>query len=121
MTRIISAQEASQHASRGDCWLIIHGYVFDVSNFMRAKEGLDCGQEFEEIKHSKDARVLALTRQIGRLEGTVKPFPMADQATKGHATSKDDGELKDPSSPLLVGAILLGLGLAAYYVYQRRR
>lgn len=87
----------------------------------RAKEGLDCGQEFEEIKHSRDARALALSHHIGRLEGAVKPFPMAEHVTKGHANSKDDGELKDPSSPLLVGALLLGLGLGAYYVYQRRR
>lgn len=34
MTRILTAQEVSQHALRKDGWLIIHGHVFDVSSFM---------------------------------------------------------------------------------------
>lgn len=32
--RIITQEELAQHKSEGDLWLSIHGFVYDVSDFM---------------------------------------------------------------------------------------
>ena len=30
---ILTAAEVAKHSAKGDCWLIIHGVVYDLSNF----------------------------------------------------------------------------------------
>lgn len=83
---------------------------------------LDIEEEFEAIKHSTDARQLAIRFQIGKLEGTTKPFPTAVKGLKGAmADTRQNAEPQDPSSPALVGAILAGLALGAYYVLKKNR
>ncbi|CAG8593460.1 17203_t:CDS:1 [Funneliformis caledonium] len=37
--RLISAQEVSKHNKREDCWVIIHGKVYDLSNFLPEHPG----------------------------------------------------------------------------------
>jgi L-lactate dehydrogenase (cytochrome) len=37
--RLISAQEVSKHNKREDCWVIIHGKVYDLTNFLPEHPG----------------------------------------------------------------------------------
>ncbi|CAI2179633.1 19778_t:CDS:1 [Funneliformis geosporum] len=37
--RLISAQEISEHNKREDCWVIIHGKVYDLTNFLPEHPG----------------------------------------------------------------------------------
>ena len=37
--RSISASELQQHATRDDCWTVIHGKVYDITSFLEAHPG----------------------------------------------------------------------------------
>ena len=64
--KTISLAEASKHKSEKDCWLIIHGKVYDVTAFLDehpggydivvAASGKDGTEDFEEIGHSTTAK-----------------------------------------------------------------
>ena len=92
---------------------------------MNAKEGNDPTSEFEDIKHSDEARAKALTLKVGKLEGTTKPFPTKLSGLKGSMAKRiqdsSGKDLEDPSNPFLVGAILAGLAASAYYVFTKKR
>ncbi len=66
-----NAEEVANHASVNDCWLVIGGNVYDVTNFkdshpggkhiMEKHAGKDCTSEFEaigaQLNHSSSACV----------------------------------------------------------------
>lgn len=77
--RMISLAEASKHTSEKDCWLIIHGKVYDVTAFLDehpggydivvAASGKDGTEDFEEIGHSTTAKEMLADYYIGEYEG----------------------------------------------------
>lgn len=81
--RYITLQEVEAHSSEGDCWMIIDGKVYDVSEFVSAHPGgmaiLDgCGKDATELfetrpmgsgtPHSDRARELLKKYYIGELK-----------------------------------------------------
>lgn len=75
--RTYSLEEVKQHNKPNDCWMIIKGKVYDVSNFddhpggtmiIQGNGGKDVSDDFESIGHSSDARSLLKTFYIGKLE-----------------------------------------------------
>ncbi|KAL5553597.1 hypothetical protein UlMin_040998 [Ulmus minor] len=83
ITKLISMQEASQHNTNDDCWLVIDGKVYDVSTYLDdhpggddlllAATGRDATEDFEDAGHSKTARELMETFFIGELDTTEIP------------------------------------------------
>lgn len=77
MTEIYNADEILKHNHRESCWLIAHGKVYDVTDWLAqhfAQEqsilkyaGTDCTQHFDF--HSSSARKLWAQYQIGYLNG----------------------------------------------------
>jgi L-lactate dehydrogenase (cytochrome) len=57
--KIITAEEVAEHSNVNDCWLIIGGNVYDVTNFQNSHPGgkdiivkhagHDCTSDFESI------------------------------------------------------------------------
>lgn len=61
--RTISADELKKHSKQGDCWLAIHGNVYDVSDFMDDHPGggdvlLDAAGAFRRARWPRAVRVL---------------------------------------------------------------
>jgi len=83
---IITLEELAGHNTRSDCWVSIHGRVYDVTAFLEEHPGGEdvlleqAGQEstevFEDIGHSEDARELMKKFDIGELD----PIAVAAQA-----------------------------------------
>eukprot|EP00252_Welwitschia_mirabilis_P018138 TRINITY_DN40366_c0_g1_i1.p1 TRINITY_DN40366_c0_g1~~TRINITY_DN40366_c0_g1_i1.p1 ORF type:complete len:143 (+),score=38.40 TRINITY_DN40366_c0_g1_i1:336-764(+) len=77
--KVFSLAEVANHTSKDDCWVVIHGKVYDVSKFLEEHpggeevlveaSGKDATQEFEDIGHSESARGMMETYEIGTLEG----------------------------------------------------
>jgi len=73
-----SWEEIRQHSSISDCWLVIHGHVFNVTPFLPAhpggldllhdRAGKDASREFEEVCHSKWAWSTAQKYVIGSVK-----------------------------------------------------
>lgn len=76
---VYSLAECAQHRSEKDCWLIIHGKVYDVTKFLDehpggydivvAASGKDGTEDFEEIGHSTTAKEMLAEYYIGEYEG----------------------------------------------------
>ncbi|KAK9013706.1 hypothetical protein V6N11_041705 [Hibiscus sabdariffa] len=72
------------HKDRTDCWLLISGKVYDVTQFLEehpggdevllAASGKDATDDFEDVGHSDDARELMKKYCIGEVDSTTVPL-----------------------------------------------
>eukprot|EP00879_Flechtneria_rotunda_P003212 GHRR01003435.1.p1 GENE.GHRR01003435.1~~GHRR01003435.1.p1 ORF type:complete len:136 (+),score=26.44 GHRR01003435.1:171-578(+) len=78
-TKTYALEECKQHVSDKDCWLVVHGKVYNVTDFLEehpggydiilTSAGKDSTQDFEEIGHSNSARELLEKYLIGTYAG----------------------------------------------------
>ncbi|KAL4574338.1 hypothetical protein LXL04_021167 [Taraxacum kok-saghyz] len=83
LTKLFTMQEASEHNSAGDCWVVIDGKVYDVSTYLDEHPGgddvllqvtgKDATDEFEDAGHSKTARELMESFCIGEVDTSDIP------------------------------------------------
>lgn len=74
-----SINEINQHKNKNNCWIILHGNVYNVTMFLNKHPGgeniifkyagKDASQAFDDIKHSKTAIQLLDPYFIGLVEG----------------------------------------------------
>jgi L-lactate dehydrogenase (cytochrome) len=36
---VVSAEELQKHSTSGDCWIVVHSRVYDVTNFLEEHPG----------------------------------------------------------------------------------
>ena len=78
-SRIVTVEELKKHNKASDCWIAVHGRVFDVTKFLpdhpgggeviSALAGCEVTSEFEDIGHSDSSRREAKDYFVGWLEG----------------------------------------------------
>ncbi|CAL9113383.1 unnamed protein product [Musa textilis] len=84
-----SPPEISLHTSKKDCWVSIHGKVYDVTTFLEdhpggedvilhASAGGDATQAFEDVGHSSTA----ISMMEGYVIGTVEGHASVDEPSK---------------------------------------
>ncbi|KAJ5638389.1 hypothetical protein N7490_008268 [Penicillium lividum] len=76
--KLFSATDLGQHREKGNLWLAIHGFVYDVSEFMEDhpggadalldQSGIDATNAFEDVGHSDDARTTMEAFKIGKAD-----------------------------------------------------
>ena len=75
----IGLDEVKAHSTKGDCWIIIRGKVYDVSEYMEKHpggfeiilenaNGKDSTEEYDNADHSKRAKEMLLKYYIGDLD-----------------------------------------------------
>ena len=74
----LEAIKAKQALYKKECWIIIHGIVYDVTSFLNShpggpdsildRGGLDATVEFEDIFHSASARESLRDMVVGKLD-----------------------------------------------------
>mmetsp|Transcript_1164 Transcript_1164/g.1626 ORF Transcript_1164/g.1626 Transcript_1164/m.1626 type:complete len:137 (+) Transcript_1164:77-487(+) len=110
--------DVKNHNAEKDTWFVVHGKVYDVSQYakkhpggveiMNENAGKDVSDQFEEFFHSQDARTTLKTMEIGVLEGsTEEDWKKLDEAGSG-----DSG---DGSGSLTYLLPLLIVILAVFY------
>ncbi|KAJ1548977.1 hypothetical protein HK405_011945 [Cladochytrium tenue] len=82
--------EIAKHTTGKDCWMVIDGLVYDVTDFLSEHPGgdevmldvagKDATQAFEDIGHSDDARKTLKSYLIGKLDPTSVPPPAAKKS-----------------------------------------
>lgn len=75
MSKIVTRVDLEESKNRDDKWLVIHGLVYNVANFLQQHPGgveileenlgKDCSVEFDDIGHSKWATDIMETLLIG--------------------------------------------------------
>lgn len=121
--------QIAEHKSEKSCWLIIHGKVYDVTDFLEehpggydiivSAAGKDATQEFDDIGHSKTAKQLLDKYLIGNYEG-------GDTApAKPEVKSVSTSDKSAPSPALrtlhvLLPLILLAVAIALNMMYSKK-
>ncbi|XP_062202994.1 uncharacterized protein LOC133905266 [Phragmites australis] len=132
--KLFAPSEVSLHASRKNCWVVIHGKVYDVTKFLEdhpggedvllhASASGDATEAFEEVGHSTSAISMMDSYLIGSIEGYVPPsaskaidsgsfdVPPNSRTMQGNKGSPNPNTFLDFLLPLFV----LGLACAAWY------
>ncbi|ORC85014.1 putative cytochrome b-domain protein [Trypanosoma theileri] len=98
-TKVYTADEVAKHTTVADGWIIIDGDVLNVSSFLddhpggrdvlTALLGTDASQAFADVNHSKSARRLFSSLQVGKIAGS-RQMRLADvKAKQATATDKN--------------------------------
>jgi len=121
MSKELTFQEVSSHASKKDLFMVIHDKVYDVTSFVDEHPGgeevlmdvagADGTEAFEDVGHSDEAREIL----DGLLVGTLKRQP-GDPAPKTHSSSST-GATSTAGLGVGLYAILLVGGALAYGAY----
>ncbi|KAI1180700.1 hypothetical protein F4777DRAFT_259177 [Nemania sp. FL0916] len=77
-----TAKEVAAHNTPGDTWMIIHGQVYNVTDYLHDHPGgadvladvagKDASEEFDNAGHSEDASEIMALYHIGKLRGVGK-------------------------------------------------
>lgn len=77
-----TAKEVAAHNTSADAWMIIHGQVYNVTNYLRDHPGgadllidvagKDASEEFDNAGHSEDASEIMASYRVGKLQGGSK-------------------------------------------------
>ncbi|KAJ0972947.1 hypothetical protein J5N97_020906 [Dioscorea zingiberensis] len=122
-----SNSEISLHTSKKDCWLVIHGKVYDVTTFLEdhpggedvllhASASGDATKSFEEVGHSSTAKSL----MKGYLIGTVEGYEAGEGAAEDQELMRGRvlQERNAPSASLLdyiLPVLILAVAFGAWY------
>ncbi|KAG2369759.1 cytochrome b5 [Suillus spraguei] len=78
MAKVVTYEELKAHSTKDSFYVLIHGEVYDVTNFMDehpggddvilAEAGKDATQAFEDVGHSDEARDLLPPLLVGKFE-----------------------------------------------------
>ncbi|CAN0884827.1 Cytochrome b5 isoform B [Linum grandiflorum] len=81
--RIHELDDLRKHNQREDCWIVIHGKVYNVTDFLSEHPGgvevllsateRDASEDFEEAGHGKQARELMKKYYIGDIDPNTLP------------------------------------------------
>ncbi|MCL7035618.1 hypothetical protein MKW94_011176 [Papaver nudicaule] len=133
--------EITLHSSKSDCWLTIHGKVYDVTNFLEDHPGGedvllesaakgDATNDFEDVGHSSAATSMLSSYLIGTLDtSSSKNGGVVQQSSKG--VKKGDGNVATKTATLerqgsssssmrkfIVPLISLVVAFVAWYYYS---
>ncbi|KAF8060438.1 hypothetical protein N665_1215s0009 [Sinapis alba] len=124
MAKLISFHDVAKHKCKNDCWILIHGKVYDVSSFidehpggdnvLLAVTGKDASTDFDDVNHSNEAKDTMKKYYIGDVDKstvpvTAKYIPPWEKESTAETTKEESG------NKMLVYLIpLLILGVAFF-------
>ncbi|MCL7036553.1 hypothetical protein MKW94_026824 [Papaver nudicaule] len=120
--KIHSYEDLSKHNQIKDCWLLISGKVYDVTQFMDdhpggdqvllSTAGKDATANFEDVGHSKSAREMLVRYYIGEIDSSSIPvkrqYTVPGQQTKA-ITQDTTSSFGIKILQFLVPLLILGL------------
>ncbi|RWR87655.1 yellow stripe-like protein [Cinnamomum micranthum f. kanehirae] len=119
-------EEVAKHNQTKDCWLVIHGKVYDVTPFMEdhpggdevllAATGKDASNDFEDVGHSDTAKEMMEKYYIGEIDASTVPLKRRyiPPQTVAYNPNKS-GEFMIKILQFLVPLMILGLAVAVRY------
>ncbi|KAF2070767.1 hypothetical protein CYY_007915 [Polysphondylium violaceum] len=88
---MVSKEEVAKHNTRSDCWIIVHGKVFDCSKFHSEHPGEGINDQYIADHAGKDVSDL-----FEKFHGSNEAFEMLEDAEDGrHKHIKYIGELDE--------------------------
>ncbi|XP_051143736.1 cytochrome b5-like [Andrographis paniculata] len=123
VSKVYAFEEVRKHNQTKDCWLIIHGKVFNVTPFMEehpggpevllAATGKDGTSDFEDIGHSDEAKDLMDKYYIGEID--AETIPLKPSYIYHQEPDKTSSDTLIKILQFLVPLLILGIALAFQY------
>ncbi|KAM0900331.1 hypothetical protein ACQ4PT_020702 [Festuca glaucescens] len=132
--QLFSPSDVSLHASRKDCWVVIHGKVYDVTKFLEDHPGGedvllhvsasgDATEAFEDVGHSTSAISMMNSYLIGSVEGYMPPSASEDATVGGIVQPQNSRTMqRNKGSPaqntfldFVLPLFMIVLAIAAWY------
>ncbi|KAJ0037654.1 hypothetical protein Pint_23479 [Pistacia integerrima] len=98
LTKLYTMQEASQHNTQDDCWIVVDNKVYDVTSYLEEHPGgddvvlastaKDATDDFEDAGHSESARELLEGFCIGELDTSAPAIPELEISSKKQYAQK---------------------------------
>ncbi|KAE8730017.1 Cytochrome b5 isoform A [Hibiscus syriacus] len=131
LTKLYSMEEAYQHNTKEDCWVVIDGKVYDVTDYLDdhpggddvvlAATGKDATDEFEDAGHSKGAKELMQNFCIGELDTSIPVIPELEISSKKETNSYSDNLMDLTKQYWVVSVAIIGFSMVAGLVFLRRK
>ncbi|NP_001295135.1 cytochrome b5 isoform B [Solanum lycopersicum] len=130
LTKLFTMEEASEHNTKDDCWVVIDGKVYDVSSYLDEHPGgddvllgvtgQDATDEFEDAGHSKSARELMEKFFIGELDTTSSSIPELEIVKKA---GKDIPQklMEVTKQYWFVPVAAVGISVVLGFLYTRKK
>ncbi|XP_057448083.1 cytochrome b5 [Lotus japonicus] len=123
ISNFYTMQEASLHNTKDDCWIVVDGKVYDVTQYLDdhpggddvliAATGKDATDDFEDAGHSKTARELMAEYYIGELDTSPPPL-----STKEPVSEKF---MQLRKQYLAASMALVGISVIVGFLYLRKK
>ncbi|XP_049404055.1 cytochrome b5 [Solanum stenotomum] len=130
LTKLFTMEEAAEHNTKDDCWVVIDGKVYDVSSYLDEHPGgddvllgvtgQDATDEFEDAGHSKSARDLMEQFFIGELDTTSSSIPELEIVKKA---GKDVPQkfMEVTKQYWFVPVAVVGISVVVGFLYTRKK
>ncbi|XP_071689894.1 cytochrome b5 [Rutidosis leptorrhynchoides] len=129
LTKLYSMQEASEHNSAGDCWIVVDGKVYDVSSYMEEHPGgddvllevtgKDATDEFEDAGHSKSARELMESFCVGELD--TSDIPQLEVVSKKQNSYIPEKLVEISKQYWVVPVAVVGISVVVTFLYLHKK
>ncbi|MBA0682291.1 hypothetical protein Goari_024021 [Gossypium aridum] len=131
LTKLYTMEEASQHNTKDDCWVVIDGKVYDVTPYLDehpggddvvlAATGKDATDDFEDAGHSKSAKELMLNFCIGELDTSAPIIPELEIASKKETANYSRNLMDLTKQYWAVPVAIVGISVVAGFIYLRKK
>ncbi|KAK2060124.1 oxidoreductase NAD-binding domain-containing protein [Colletotrichum caudatum] len=124
-----TAKEVAAHREANDCWMVIHGNVYDVTKYVHdhpggaevliEAAGVDASEAFDNAGHSEDAFEIMAEFRVGKLKGVnkrsaPKAVRLAPKSAPAAApASSSSSAAARAASQAAAAALFIGLGAVA--------
>uniref|UniRef100_A0A061RYG6 Cytochrome b5 n=1 Tax=Tetraselmis sp. GSL018 TaxID=582737 RepID=A0A061RYG6_9CHLO len=122
--KVFSLEECQKHTKEEDCWIIVHGKVYDVTamldehpgggDIIVSASGRDATDDFEDVGHSRSAREWLEKLCIGKYEGGDPSVEKRSAVSSSTTSTTDSSATKLAKALLPVAVIVVAVWLANY-------
>ncbi|KAL4303634.1 hypothetical protein GQ457_10G028570 [Hibiscus cannabinus] len=131
LTKLYTMQEASQHNTKDDCWVVIDGKVYDLSSYLDehpggddvvlVATGKDATDDFEDAGHSESAKELMQSFCIGELDTSSPIIPELEISSKKEATEYSQKLVDLTKQYWTVPAAIVGISVVVGFLYMYKK
>ncbi|MBA0815996.1 hypothetical protein Gohar_000706 [Gossypium harknessii] len=141
LTKLYTMQEASQHNTKDDCWIVIDGKVYDVTSYLdehpggddvnnespkwpaanNLLEGKDATDDFEDAGHSKSAKELLQSFCIGELDTSSPIIPELEISSKREAVKYSEKLMDLTKQYWTIPVAIVGISVLVGFLYLHKK